>query len=71
MGIASVLTSLGEALAGVFVSVANTLSGIFFTITEAGAVNVTPLGYLALIGLVLGIVYFIFNWVTKLIKGKK
>jgi hypothetical protein len=69
MTITAVLTDLGGGIAGLFVNILQTLSTIFFTISE-GAVNMTPLGYLALIGLVVGIVYKLFNWVVKLIRAR-
>lgn len=69
MTITQVLTDLGGGIAGLFVNILQTLSTIFFTISE-GVVNMTPLGYLALIGLVVGIVYKLFNWVVKLIRAR-
>jgi hypothetical protein len=70
MTFTQVLTDLGGGIAGLFVSILQTLATIFFTISETGVVNMTPLGYLALIGLVIGIVYKLFNWVVRLIKGR-
>jgi hypothetical protein len=70
MTFTQVLTDLGGGIAGLFVSILQTLATIFFTISETGVVSMTPLGYLALIGLVIGIVYKLFNWVVRLIKGR-
>ncbi len=69
MTLTAVFTDLGGGIAGLFVSIVNSLATIFFTVSE-GVVNVTPLGYLALIGLVVGICYKLFNWVTRLIKAR-
>lgn len=70
MGIAEVLMDLGEGIGALFVSVLNKLATIFFTIGEGGAFSMTPLGYLALIGLVLTIVYRLFNYVRSIIRGR-
>lgn len=70
MGIVDALTNLGTGIARLFTSVLQELATIFFTVSESGAITMTPLGYLALIGLVIGIVYFLFRWVAGLIKGR-
>lgn len=69
MSIVEVLTQLGEGIAGLFVEIANTLATIFFTISETGF-EMTPLGYIALIGLVLTIVWRLFNYVKSLVRGR-
>lgn len=69
MGIVEVLTELAEAISGLFVKVFSQLTTIFFTITETGF-TLTPLGYIALIGLVLSIVYRLFNFVRGLIRTR-
>lgn len=66
MGIVEVLTDLGGGLASMFVQVFNTVATIFFTVEETG-VEVTPLGYIALIGLALSIVWGAFRLVKSLI----
>lgn len=71
MAIADVLTSLGEGIAKMMASVLNTLSTVFFTVGEGGAITITAVGYIALISLVLGIVYFLFRWITSLVKGRR
>lgn len=73
MSIIDVLKELAEAIAGAFVEVAQALGGIFFTATteNTAGFTVTPLGYVALIGLVMGIVVLVFNWVTRLVKAKR
>lgn len=70
MGIVEVLTQLGEGLAQMFVSVLNTLATVFFTISETGAITITALGYIALIGLVVTIVWRLFNFVRGLITSR-
>lgn len=68
MGLVNVLSDLGTGIATMFTSVLQVLSQIFFTIdATSGDITVTPLGYLALIGLVIGIVYRLFTWVRGLI----
>lgn len=67
MGIVEVLTELAEGIGGLFVKIFSQLSAVFFTITETGF-TLTPLGYIALIGLVLSIVYRLFNFVRGLIR---
>jgi hypothetical protein len=47
-----------------------TFTSVGQLLNTEGVVNVTPLGYLALIGLVVGICYKLFNWVTRLIKAR-
>lgn len=69
MSIIEVLTQLGEGVASLFVQIANTLATIFFTIGEGGF-QMTPLGYIALIGLVLTIVWRLFNYVKSLVRGR-
>lgn len=71
MTLTAVLTELGGAIADLFVSIVGKMSEIFFSVGSAGAISVTPIGYLALISLVLTIVYFVFRWVSGLIKGRK
>lgn len=68
MGLVNVLSNLGTGIATMFTSVLQVLSQIFFTIdATSGDIAVTPLGYLSLIGLVIGIVYRLFTWVRGLI----
>lgn len=71
MTLTAVLTELGGAIADLFVSIVGKMSEIFFSVGTSGAISVTPIGYLALISLVLTIVYFVFRWVSGLIKGRK
>ena len=70
MGLSNALGDLGTGIATLFTNILQVLAQIFFTVSEAGAITITPLGYLALIGLVLGIVYFLFRWITSLIRGR-
>lgn len=70
MSFASILTDLGGAIASMFASVAQTLSGIFFTVSESGAVTITGLGYIALIGLTLSIVWALFRFIAGLVRGR-
>lgn len=69
MGIVEVLTDLGGGIASMFVEVFNTIATIFFAVTDTG-VEVTPLGYIALIGLALGVVWGAFRLVKSLIARK-
>lgn len=71
MSITNTLTELGGAIADMFVSILNKLAAIFFTVGDAGAVTITAVGYIALISLVLTIVYFLFRWITSLVKGRR
>ena len=73
MSIADVLAELGQAIAEMFVAVAKSLGGIFFdySATNTAGFTVTPLGYVALLSLTLGIIYFVFRWVTSLVKSKR
>lgn len=66
MGIVEVLTSLGSGIATMFVDVLETLATVFFKVTESG-IEITALGYIALIGLVMSIVWKLFNFVKSLI----
>jgi hypothetical protein len=70
MDIVTALTNLGTGIAKLFTSVLQELATIFFTVSEAGAITMTPLGYLALIGLVVAIVYYLFRWISGLIRGR-
>lgn len=70
MTITQILSDLGTAIATMFTNIVSELAKIFFTVSEAGAVTITGIGYLALISLVLGIVYFLFRWVSGLIRGR-
>lgn len=70
MGIVEVLSTLGTGVATMFTSVLAKLSTIFFEVTEAGAINVTALGYIALISLVLAVTWRLFNFIKSLIKGR-
>ena len=66
MGIVDVLTSLGSGIATMFVNVLEKLATVFFAVTESG-IEITALGYIALIGLVMSIVWKLFNFVKGLI----
>ena len=66
MGIVDVLTSLGTGIATMFVNVLEKLATVFFAVTESG-IEITALGYIALIGLVMSIVWKLFNFVKGLI----
>lgn len=73
MGLSEILSDLGAGIAGLFVEMANTLAQIFFTINTAEGVTtftITPLGYIALIGLVLSIAYFMFRWISSLFRQR-
>ena len=70
MNITTILSDLGTAIATMFTNIVTELAKIFFTVGDAGGVNITGIGYLALISLVLGIVYFLFRWVSSLIRGR-
>lgn len=70
MSLLNVLTELGEGISSLFVSIAQKIVTIFFSVTEGGALQVTPIGYIALIGLVLSVVYFVFRWVASLVRGR-
>lgn len=70
MGIVEVLTELGEGLASMFVTVLQTLAQIFFVVGEGGTITITPLGYIALISLVVTIVWRLFNFVRGLITSR-
>lgn len=74
MGIVAALTELASGIASVFVSVLTALSEVFITSVEgtggAVALALTPIGYVALIGLVITIIYFLFNWLTRLFKQR-
>lgn len=69
MGIVEVLTSLGQGIATMFVEILQVLATVFFKVSETGF-EMTPLGYLALIGLVLAIVWRLFSWVRSLVRGR-
>lgn len=69
MGLVEVLTNLGGGLAQMFVSVITTLSTVFFTVSETG-IDITAIGYIALISLVLTIVWRLFNFIKGLIKAR-
>lgn len=71
MTLTNILSDLGTAVASMFTKIVGELAKIFFTVGENGAVSITGVGYIALISLVLGIVYFLFRWVTALIKGRR
>lgn len=76
MNLGQVLTELATGVSNMFVSIFEAIAGIFVELvpaTESAAayISVTPIGWLALIGLVIGIVTLILNKVTNLFKGKK
>lgn len=70
MGIVETLTELGSGISSMFVSVLNQLATVFFTVGESGSITITSLGYIALIGLVIGIVWRLFNFVRSLIRAR-
>lgn len=70
MSIVQTLTELGEGISSMFVSVLNQLATVFFTVGESGAITITALGYIALIGLVVGIVWRLFTFVRGLIRAR-
>lgn len=69
MGIVDVLSTLGTGVATMFTSVLAKLATIFFVVSE-GAIEVTALGYIALISLVLAVTWRLFNFIKSLIKGR-
>lgn len=70
MNIVNVLSELGTGIAKMFVDALNELTKIFFITGEGGAIVLQPLAYIALIGLVIGIVWKLFNFVKNLIKSR-
>ena len=70
MTIADTLSDLVSGLAEAFTNALGSVASIFFT-NGADGFKLEPLGYIALIGLALSIVYFAIKLVTGLIKVKK
>lgn len=73
MSIIDALKELAEGIGSVLVECAKQIGAIFFepsTLNATGFV-LTPIGYIALIGLVMGLVTMVFNWVTRIVKGRK
>lgn len=70
MTIGSTLGDLVTGLAEAFSSALSSVASIFFTSGTEG-ITLQPLGYIALIGLALSIIYFAINLVVKLVRVKK
>ena len=71
MSIVNALTEIGQGLAGTLTTIITSISGVFFKTGEAGAITLNPLGYIALIGLALSLVYFAINFVMRLVKARR
>lgn len=70
MNIGQVLSDFGGAIAGMFVDIVQALTSIFFSVGEAGAITIEPLGYISMFGLVITVVFFVFRWISGLFKVK-
>ena len=71
MSIVNALTEIGQGLASTLTTIITSISGVFFKTGEAGAITLNPLGYIALIGLALSLVYFAINFVMRLVKARR
>ena len=71
MSIVNALTEIGQGLANTITTIITSISGVFFTTGEQGAITLKPLGYIALIGLALSLVYFAINFVMRLVKARR
>ena len=71
MSIVNALTEIGQGLASTLSSIIGSISGVFFSTGAEGAIELKPLGYIALIGLALSLVYFAINFVMRLVKARR
>lgn len=71
MSIVNALTEIGEGLASTLTTVIGSISSVFFSTGAEGAIELKPLGYIALIGLALSLVYFAINFVMRLVKARR
>ena len=71
MSIVNALTEIGQGLASTLTTIITSISSVFFKTGEAGAITLNPLGYIALIGLALSLVYFAINFVMRLVKARR
>ena len=71
MSIVNALTEIGQGLANTLSTIISSISGVFFSTGEQGAITLKPLGYIALIGLALSLVYFAINFVMRLVKARR
>ena len=71
MSIVTALTEIGQGVASALTSILTSVSGVFFKTGEGGAITLKPLGYIALIGLALSLVYFAINFVMRLVKARR
>ena len=71
MSIVNALTEIGQGLASTLTTIITSISGVFFKTGESGAITLNPLGYIALIGLALSLVYFAINFVMRLVKARR
>ena len=71
MSIVNALTEIGQGLATTLTNIITNISAVFFATGEQGAITLKPLGYIALIGLALSLVYFAINFVMRLVKARR
>ena len=72
MSIVAALTEIGEGLASTLTKIISSIGDVFFTqAADGGAITLKPLGYIALIGLALSLVYFAINFVMRLVKARR
>lgn len=71
MSIVNALTEIGQGLASTLSTIIGSISGVFFSTSAEGAIELKPLGYIALIGLALSLVYFAINFVMRLVKARR
>ena len=71
MSIVNALTEIGQGLASTLTTIITSISNVFFATGEQGAITLKPLGYIALIGLALSLVYFAINFVMRLVKARR
>ena len=71
MSIVNALTEIGQGLASTLSTIITSISGVFFSTSAEGAIELKPLGYIALIGLALSLVYFAINFVMRLVKARR
>lgn len=71
MSIVNALTEIGQGLASTLATIIGSISGVFFATGAEGAIELKPLGYIALIGLALSLVYFAINFVMRLVKARR
>lgn len=71
MSIVNALTEIGQGIATTLSTIITSISGVFFATGAEGAIELKPLGYIALIGLALSLVYFAINFVMRLVKARR